>query len=160
MSWRRSNSWILKSYSYTTWLWVLLALTSLGFQASRTSTSSTAHINLMSTLSLIYVRHPYDQLIHLISRQIGEVELYITVAFDIEIIWRIVGEFPDWRQFFVHRHNLLDLTLVIGSTIIQIPAINSSNVYPWLTSFQLARFYRVIFMVPRMQPLLVSSSAS
>lgn len=44
----RRIGWILKSYRYTTWFWVALALTSLGFQASRTSTSSNSHINLLS----------------------------------------------------------------------------------------------------------------
>ena len=47
------------------------------------------------------------------------------------------------------------LTELIGSTIIQIPAIHNSTVYPWLTIFQLMRFYRVILEIPRMKPLLV-----
>lgn len=83
------------------------------------------------------------------------VELYFTVAFDVEILWRMAAAFPDWRSFFMHRHNLLDLTLVVATTIIQIPGINGSRVYTWLTIFQLARFYRVILFVPRMKPLLV-----
>lgn len=82
-------------------------------------------------------------------------ELYITIAFDVEIIWRIAGHFPDWREFFLHRHNLLDMTIAVTTAIIQIPFINNSPVYRWLTIFQLARFYRVILFVPRMRPLLV-----
>lgn len=53
-------------------------------------------------------------------------------------------------------NNWLDLILAIGSSIIQIPLIRNSQVYPWFTFFQLARFYRVILEVPRMKPLLVS----
>lgn len=45
---RRGIGWIMEAYNYTTWFWVLLALISLGFQASRTSESSQAHINIMS----------------------------------------------------------------------------------------------------------------
>jgi hypothetical protein len=86
---------------------------------------------------------------------LGTVELSITIAFDVEIIWRISGHFPDWREFFLHRHNLLDMTLAVATAIIQIPLINNSPVYRWLTIFQLARFYRVILFVPRMRPLLV-----
>ncbi|KAF8321114.1 hypothetical protein DL93DRAFT_1599778 [Clavulina sp. PMI_390] len=129
---RRGVGWIQKSYNYTKWLWVVLALTSLGFQASRTSSSSQSHINLMKI-----------------------VELYITLAFAVEIIWRILADLPDWREFFSHRHNLLDLALVIITTTIQIPAISNSGIYAWLTIFQLMRFYRVILFVPRMRPLLL-----
>lgn len=52
-------------------------------------------------------------------------------------------------------HNLLDLALCIGTSIIQIPIIRASEVYPWFTALQLMRFYRVILVVPRMKPLLV-----
>lgn len=41
------------------------------------------------------------------------------------------------------------------ATVIQIPPIPSSQVYPWLTVFQLLRWYRVVLLVPRMKPLLV-----
>ena len=86
---------------------------------------------------------------------IDAVELYITLAFDVEIVWRVLGHLPDWRLFFHSKRNVLDLFLALSSSIIQIPPIHRGRVYPWLTFFQLARFYRVIVAVPGMRPLLV-----
>ncbi|KAF9236771.1 Ion transport protein-domain-containing protein [Melanogaster broomeanus] len=71
-------------------------------------------------------------------------ELVLTIAFDIEIIIRVAAD------------NWLDLILAIGSSVVQIPVIRSSEVYPWLTVFQLGRFYRVILEVPRMKPLMLT----
>ncbi|KAH9979222.1 Ion transport protein-domain-containing protein [Lactifluus volemus] len=71
-------------------------------------------------------------------------ELVLTIAFDIEIVIRFVAHLPDWRGFFIQGHNYFDFALAIGSTIIQIPVIHNSPVYPWLTIFQLARFYRLL----------------
>jgi len=82
-------------------------------------------------------------------------ELGITIAFDIELLLRVFATLPHWRTFFQHGNNWLDTILAIGSTIIQLPAIRHSELYPWFTIFQLARFYRVILVVPRMRPLLV-----
>ena len=82
-------------------------------------------------------------------------EIAITIALDFEIGLRILATLPHWRKFFQHGNNWLDTILAIGSTIIQIPAIRNSDLYPWFTIFQLARFYRVILVVPRMKPLLV-----
>lgn len=47
------------------------------------------------------------------------------------------------------------MSLAAATATIQLPFIKNSSVYPWLTIFQLARFYRVILFVPRMRPLLV-----
>lgn len=121
-------------YQYTRWCWVFLALASLVVQATRTVDISDMH-----------------QII------LDKGESAITLAFDIEIVIRILAELPDWRNFFAHGNNWLDLILAIGSSIIQIPAIHRSEVYPWLTIFQLARFYRVILEFPRMKPLMVSN---
>lgn len=82
-------------------------------------------------------------------------EFIITFAFDIEIVVRIAVELPAWRNFFQHGNNWLDLVVAVGSSVIQIPPIHSSRVYPWLTVFPLARFYRVLLVVPRMKPLMV-----
>src|ERR1700683_3149486 len=101
-------------YHYTRWCWVLLALASLVLQATRTVDIGELHETILD-----------------------KGELAITSLFDIEIIIRILAELPNWRSFFVHGNNLLDLILAIGSTIIQIPAIHQSEVYPWLTIFQL-----------------------
>lgn len=120
-------------YDYTRWCWVLLALASLALQASREVEMSDTHREI-----LFYG------------------ELGITIAFDIEIIIRILATLPEWRSFWVSGRNILDLGLAIGCSIIQIPVIRRSGVYEWFTILQLARFYRVILEVPRMKPLLVS----
>ena len=120
-------------YESIRWCWVALALASLVLQATRDVNISPTHKDIL---------------------RIGE--LVITIAFDIEIAIRLVAHLPDWRGFFVKGTNYLDLVLAIGSTIIQLPAIRDSPAYPWLTIFQLARFYRVILEIPRMRPLLLS----
>jgi hypothetical protein len=112
---------------------VALALASLVLQATRDVTIGPTHQQILD---------------------IGE--LVITIAFDVEIAIRLVAHLPDWRGFFVQGTNYLDLILAIGSTIIQFPVVHRSPVYPWLTVFQLARFYRVILEIPRMRPLLMS----
>lgn len=124
-------------WEHTRWCWVLLALASLTLQATRTTSLSSFHEYL-----LFYG------------------ELAITFAFDVEILLRILAALPDWRDFFKHAQNDLDLFLAIGCSIIQIPIIRDSGVYPWLTILQLMRFYRVILEVPRMRPLLVSALRS
>lgn len=120
-------------YDRTKWIWVLFALTSVVLQATRSADSSPEHLRV-----LVF----------------GEVAL--TFLFDIDIIWRFLSYLPRWRDFGIHLSNWFDLILAIANTVIQLPVIRNSTVYPWLTIFQLARFYRVILEVPRMRPLLVS----
>ncbi|KAI9461510.1 Ion transport protein-domain-containing protein [Russula earlei] len=120
-------------YENIRWCWVALALASLVLQATREVEITSVHSQILN---------------------IGE--LVITIAFDIEIVIRLVAHMPDWRGFFVQGNNYLDLVLAIGSTFIQIPVVHNSPAYPWLTIFQLARFYRVILEIPRMRPLLLS----
>jgi hypothetical protein len=124
-------------YENIRWCWVALALASLVLQATR-------GVNISPT---------HEQILNI-------AELVITIAFDIEIVLRFVANLPDWRGFFVQGNNYLDLVLAIGSTIIQIPVVHRSPAYPWLTIFQLARFYRVILEIPRMRPLLLSVFAN
>ena len=120
-------------YSYTRWCWVFLALASLAVQATASADMSDLH-----------------------SQILDKSEFALTVAFDIEIILRIAAELPAWRRFFQHGNNWMDLLLAVGSSVIQIPVIHNSELYPWLTIFQLGRFYRVILEFPRMKPLMVS----
>ncbi|KAL0948006.1 hypothetical protein HGRIS_010628 [Hohenbuehelia grisea] len=120
-------------YSYVEYVWVILALASLGLQASRTLDMPDWHEDLLT----------YG-------------ELVITIAFDIEIVIRFLAVLPDWRSFHKKGRNVLDTFLAVGCTIIQIPAIRNSEAYPWLTIIQLMRFYRVILVVPRMRPLLMA----
>uniref|UniRef100_D8Q6Y7 Calcium-channel protein CCH1 n=1 Tax=Schizophyllum commune (strain H4-8 / FGSC 9210) TaxID=578458 RepID=D8Q6Y7_SCHCM len=120
-------------YEYTRYVWVLLALASLILQASRTTEAGEAH-----------------------SQVLYYGELGITIAFDVEIGLRVLATLPDWRDFFRHGQNWLDTAIAVVSTIIQIPAIHNSALYPWFTAVQLMRFYRVILVVPRMKPLLLA----
>ncbi|KAG7442714.1 uncharacterized protein BT62DRAFT_1079090 [Guyanagaster necrorhizus] len=120
-------------YEHTRYCWIFLALVSLALQASRTVDVSEVHEMVMY----------YG-------------ELAITLIFDLEIILRILASLPDWRGFFKETQNNLDTFLVIGTSIIQIPVIHNSGVYPWMTILQLMRFYRVILEVPRMRPLLLT----
>ncbi|KAL1701237.1 Ion transport protein-domain-containing protein [Schizophyllum commune] len=120
-------------YEYTRYVWVLLALASLILQASRTTEAGEAH-----------------------SQVLYYGELGITIAFDVEIGLRVLATLPDWRDFFRHGQNWLDTAIAVVSTIIQIPAIHNSALYPWFTIVQLMRFYRVILVVPRMKPLLLA----
>lgn len=124
-------------WSYTSWFWVFLALASLVVQATATADMSVLHYEIIDLT-----------------------ERMLTLAFDIEIVVRIAAELPAWRDFFLHGNNLLDLIIAIGSSVIQIPVIHNSSVYPWLTVFQLARFYRVLLVVPRMKPLMVCPALS
>jgi len=121
-------------YGYTKWCWVILALASLVLQATRT-----VNLSPMHEAAMLY----------------GEIA--ITIAFDFEIGLRFLATLPNWRSFFQHGDNWLDTILAIASSIIEIPIIRNSSAYRWLTIFQLARFYRVILVVPRMKPLLVNS---
>lgn len=120
-------------YDSVRWCWVALALASLVLQATRKVDIGTMHQEILD-----------------------KGELVLTIVFDVEIFIRILAHLPDWRSFFYYGQNWLDLVLAIGSTIIQIPVVHHSPAYPWLTIFQLTRFYRVILEIPRMKPLLVS----
>ncbi|KAF9557915.1 high-affinity cell membrane calcium channel [Agrocybe pediades] len=120
-------------YGYTKWCWVILALASLVLQATRK-----VDISPMHEAAMLY----------------GEIA--ITIAFDFEIGLRFLATLPNWRTFFQHGDNWLDTILAVASSIIEIPIIRNSSAYSWLTIFQLARFYRVILVVPRMKPLLMA----
>lgn len=80
-----------------------------------------------------------DVNISLIHKDILEIgELVIMIAFNIEIAIHLVAHLPDWRCFFIHGTNYLDVVLATGLMIIQLPAICNLPAYPWLTIFQLA----------------------
>jgi len=79
-------------YEIIRWCWVALALTSLILQAMRGVDISPMHAQILN---------------------VGE--LVITIAFNIKIIVRFIAHLPDWRGFFVHGNNYLDLVLAILS---------------------------------------------
>lgn len=131
------NNRIKEIYESIRWCWVALALASLVLQATRNVDASPTHQTILD-----------------------KGEFGLTLVFDIEIVIRAIAYLPGWRGFFARGQNWLDLTLAVGSSIIQIPAVHNSSIYPWLTIFQLARFYRVILEIPRMKPLLVRPGVS
>nr|XP_019045668.1 high-affinity cell membrane calcium channel [Kwoniella bestiolae CBS 10118]OCF24598.1 high-affinity cell membrane calcium channel [Kwoniella bestiolae CBS 10118] len=128
---RKMHNKVLTIYERTEIFWVLLILTDMVTQGTKTSSSSDSMLELLKNL-----------------------EIAFTLAFDVEMIIRITGHFPDWRSFFLSGRNCFDLFLAVACSIIQIPAIANGGIYPWLTVFQLLRWYRVILAFPRMKPLL------
>lgn len=129
---KRGRTLIRSIYQRTHLIWVAVILVDISFQASKTYNMSGFYANLLDRL-----------------------ELYFTIALDVEIIIRVFGLLPEWGTIF-EGVNLADLALAIITSLIQIPIIKHSSAYPWLTAFQIARFYRVILAIPRMKRLLVS----
>ncbi|GAA5915927.1 hypothetical protein JCM5296_002066 [Sporobolomyces johnsonii] len=127
----RSTSLVRKVYEKTYLVWVAAIVASVGIQAARRVDSSEAELAVFDS-----------------------VELYLTIAFDVEIALRVFASLPDWRSFFAGNANLTDTILAVVTTLIQIPVIHNSTAYKWLTCFQIARFYRVIIAIPRMRRLL------
>ncbi|WWC62542.1 uncharacterized protein I303_105138 [Kwoniella dejecticola CBS 10117] len=128
---RKMHNKVLTLYGRTEMFWVVLVLADMVTQGTKTSDSSQSMLQLLKNL-----------------------EIAFTLAFDLEMVLRIIGHFPDWRSFFLSGRNCFDLFLAVACSIIQIPAIANGGIYPWLTIFQLLRWYRVILAFPRMKPLL------
>lgn len=126
-------------WGYTKYLWILAIIFDVATQASRATYLQPAEI-----------------------QKRARIELYFTLAFDFEIAMRFLAFVldGDWRGFLASKQNRADFFLALVTSLIQIPVIKSSQVYPWLTFFQLARFYRVIAAIPRMRVLLVRAFGS
>ncbi|KAI0031009.1 Ion transport protein-domain-containing protein [Vararia minispora EC-137] len=124
---------VAEVYDHIRWCWVALALASLALQATYSASMSATHAEILS------------------KGQLG-----LTIAFDFEILVRVVACLPDWRAFFWKGTNVLDLMLAVGSSIVQTPGVRDSGWGKWLVGFELVRFYRVILEIPRMKPLLLS----
>ncbi|CAG8690947.1 18676_t:CDS:10, partial [Dentiscutata erythropus] len=86
---------------------------------------------------------------------IDRAELVFTLILAAEIILRFFSYAPKYRFFFGSRANTFDLFLVLVTCFMQIPPIKSSNAYPYLTIFQIARVYRVVVAIPRLKNVLV-----
>ncbi|CEQ42955.1 SPOSA6832_04831 [Sporobolomyces salmonicolor] len=127
----RSTSLVRAVYDKTYLVWVAAIVASVGIQGARGVDMSDAQLAVFDS-----------------------VELYLTIAFDVEIALRVFASLPDWRSFFAGNANLTDTILAVVTTLIQIPVIHNSVAYKWLTCFQIARFYRVIIAIPRMRRLL------
>lgn len=87
------------------------------------------------------------------GRFIDASETVVTLLLFVEIVIRFS---VDWRKFFRHRHNYLDLGLAVMTVIMQIPPIHrSGQAYAWLTIFQVLRIYRVVLAIPWTRDLIL-----
>lgn len=158
-----STSWKRRIAFVTRWAWTAAIVADIGIQASKTADDSPERIKWLSeffSLASLYcgpksLTQHSDR-----STSTDQAELYFTLAFLVEIIARAMSYLPNYRKFARRARNNADTFLAIITTIIQIPGIRNSPVYPWLTVFQLMRFYRVILAVPRMRALLASLAIS
>jgi hypothetical protein len=116
-------------YASTSWFWVLIVAVGLFCQSVRSTRMSPSRAVFINTA-----------------------EVAVTIALDIEIIFRIVA---DVRRFHRKLHNLVDLGLAVITSIILIPPIrNSGQVYAWLTVFQILRSYRIVLAIPMTRKLI------
>jgi hypothetical protein len=76
-------------------------------------------------------------------------------VFVIEIIIRMVGA-TSWLNFWSSKRNTFDLFLVIATCVIQLPMIQDSWSYKYLTIFQVLRLYRLFICIPRVRRILVT----
>ncbi|CED84829.1 high-affinity cell membrane calcium channel [Phaffia rhodozyma] len=130
---RQKNNPIMKWYNRTSFVWVVGIILTLAAQATKTEVDPTSYDNRMNIVLLVSA-----------------------IAFDVEILIRIAGHYPDLKSFFTNAVNDFDLVLALVSTIIEMPGIQKTLAHGWLTIFPLARWYRVILAVPRMKPLLIA----
>lgn len=130
---KQEPSRLLKIYQKSELFWVLLIVVDLIAQGCKSAAMSEWRAQLLS-----------------------DMELGFTFVWLFEIGLRFVAYLPSWGAFFFNARNDFDLFLAIGCAIIQIPPIRHSTVYPWLTVFQLLRWYRVIMVIPRMRPLVTN----
>ena len=80
-------------------------------------------------------------------------ETVVTLLLLVEVAIRFAC---DWRFFFQSTRNCTDLLLAIITTIMQIPPIRNSNAaYAWMTTFQIARIYRVVLAVALTRELVM-----
>lgn len=123
-------STLQKWYDKTRWIWITIISFGLCVQCLKSDTMSPGRQNFINIAEII-----------------------VTIALLFEIILRFV---VDWRHFFRHRTNCVDLALAIVTTIILIPPIkNSGQPYAWLTIFQVLRIYRVVLAVDLTRDLIL-----
>ncbi|KAL0076809.1 Ion transport protein-domain-containing protein [Phycomyces blakesleeanus] len=87
---------------------------------------------------------------------IDNAETTFTFIFVIEIVLRFVGA-PNWIQFWSSGRNRFDLFLVISTCVIQLPMIQDSEAYKYLTIFQVLRLYRLLICFPRVRRIIYAS---
>ncbi|RCI07266.1 calcium channel protein [Rhizopus stolonifer] len=87
---------------------------------------------------------------------VDNAETAFTFIFAIEIVIRMAGV-SNWINFWSSKRNALDLFIVIATCVIQLPMIQDSSVYKYLTIFQICRLYRLFLCVPRVRRLVTSA---
>lgn len=154
--------------TYTYWLFVALALASLALQATRTPTITPPqeHVLFLAELG-ITLAFDVEILLRLAAslpdwRGFFGFSALGGSSFGVGAgVAKAVGAGGGAGGVRKSRsgpgpgQNWLDTALAVGCSVIQVPAIRRSPLYPWFTILQLIRFYRVILVVPRMKPLLV-----
>ncbi|KAJ7661709.1 Ion transport protein-domain-containing protein [Mycena rosella] len=161
---RRANPAAL-AVAYTRWLFVALALASLALQATRTPTISPAHETLLFRSELAITIAFDVEILLRIAAALPDWRAFLGLRSSSALSANMgFGDGADNGKGKGRRNtgvrgagqNWLDLALAVGTSVIQVPAIQRSAVYPWFTILQLMRFYRVILVVPRMKPLLLA----
>ncbi|KAI8064552.1 Ion transport protein-domain-containing protein, partial [Gongronella butleri] len=87
---------------------------------------------------------------------LDNVETAFTFIFAIEILIRMLGTLH-WMDFWLSTRNRIDLALVIVTCVIQLPTIQDSPMYRYLTIFQVLRLYRLFMCIPRLEKLLFAA---
>lgn len=75
-------------------------------------------------------------------------EMFVTGFLLVEILLRLAIYLPRFKFFFTSVMNCIDVFLAVATIIILIsPIRNNTQVYGWLSVFQIARFYRLVIAV-------------
>lgn len=131
----------------------LLVLLNLIFMCLRSFNASEERLELVGRSLKRWTIHSIDG--SLFFFLLDNAETAFTFIFVIEILLRMVGS-PSWMNFWVSKTNLIDLFLAICTCVIQLPMIQDSWVYKYLTIFQILRLYRLFLCMPRVRRLVVS----
>lgn len=124
------TKWI-KWFNRSEPFWLLLIFGSILVQAQKDTTQSRKVITVLDN-----------------------VERGITIMLDLEIIFRVLAYGRRWSCFFESGRNSFDAFLAAVTTVLIVPYIQETSVYPWLTIFLLMRWYRIILAIPPLRPLI------
>lgn len=73
---------------------------------------------------------------------------------DAEIMGRLLTYGRDWSLFFESGRNPFDAFLAVVNSILMLPYLQKTPIYPWMTIFLLMRWYRIILAIPPLRPLI------
>lgn len=127
---RRKLIWIAQSTAFF-YLGGLMVLLDIGFMCVRSVHASEETLEMLDN-----------------------VETAFTFLFVVELLIRMAGALS-WVHFWTSIRNKVDLFLVVVTCVIQLPMIQDSSAYKYLTIFQCMRIYRLFICLPRVRRLLV-----